>query len=242
MRVGIFSDLHLEFAPWDVSLDPDVLYLNAGDTHPDPIERTRFYSEKKINHFYALGNHDYYGHEFPAPDHGTATITTGDLKFVVATLWTDLNPVEFIEYRETLADGRWISGLTHEKYSEKHRHDLRFIVESDADVVVTHHTPSMRSCHPKWGASTMNRMFHNSLDEVILSMKKPPKIWVHGHTHSPCWYYLNTTLVVCYPRGYPREENHDSYSPLYIDLDNLPKEDIVRENLWRPYNYLNATS
>ena len=34
MKFGIFSDLHLEFAPYTMTVDPDVFYLNAENTAP----------------------------------------------------------------------------------------------------------------------------------------------------------------------------------------------------------------
>ena len=62
MKFGIFSDLHMEFEPWFFEPDPDVFYLNAGDTHPQYLMRDYFFSLfKNDNLFSVMGNHDFYG-------------------------------------------------------------------------------------------------------------------------------------------------------------------------------------
>ena len=52
MKFGIFSDLHLDFAPWELTVDPDVFYLNAGDTHPDVQIRDAFHFQFKDKIFF----------------------------------------------------------------------------------------------------------------------------------------------------------------------------------------------
>jgi len=59
VKFGIFSDLHLEFAPWELVVDPDVFYLNAGDTHPDVQLRDAFHFKFKDKLFF-IKSHDYY--------------------------------------------------------------------------------------------------------------------------------------------------------------------------------------
>lgn len=75
------------------------------------------------------------------------------------------------------------------------KHDQKF-------VVVGHHTPSHRSCHPRYGDDhLMNGGYHSDLSEFI--MDRPQiKLWTHGHTHELFDYMVGETRVVCNPRGY----------------------------------------
>lgn len=69
-------------------------------------------------------------------------------------------------------------------------------------VVVGHHTPSSRSCHPRYADDVqMNGGYHNSYEEYIMDHPQI-KLWTHGHTHEKYDYMIGNTRVVCNPRGY----------------------------------------
>jgi len=217
MKFGIFSDLHLEFELWLTGAEPEAkIFINAGDTHPQKIMRD--YAQEIYPGVHVMGNHDYYGSEFPRPGDGQTLTKIGDLVIAAATLWTSLDAEAWTFYVDGLIDSRRIRGLTREAYDACYRSDLQFIKESNADVVVTHHSPTMRGCHPRWGNHVMNKCFHNELDWFIMDMKKPPRLWIHGHTHDACNYVVGETRVVCHPRGYPGETNFKGYAPLYLDI------------------------
>lgn len=73
-------------------------------------------------------------------------------------------------------------------------------------IVMTHHTPSMRSCSAKWKGQVLNYAFHNTgLDDFIKSNKQI-KFWVNGHTHDTTDYKIGSCRVLCNPKGY-RNEN-----------------------------------
>lgn len=73
-------------------------------------------------------------------------------------------------------------------------------------VVVSHHTPTHMSCHPRYvGDRLMNGGYHNDYSEFILDNPKI-KLWTHGHTHDHFDYMVGSTRVVCNPRGYANYE------------------------------------
>jgi hypothetical protein len=75
------------------------------------------------------------------------------------------------------------------------------------NVVCTHHAPSKGSEHPRYAHDTlMNGAYNSNLDDFI--MERPMiKLWTHGHTHEDFDYMIQTTRVVCNPRGYINYED-----------------------------------
>lgn len=226
MRVHVISDLHLDFADWRFTDDTNAgdVVVNAGDTHPDSRVREHFKSVMPDGRHYleVLGNHDFYGRDFPTPGTGQWRKTIDGVKFAGATLWTDLSGndgQDWVLYVMGLIDYRMIASMNYTRYNAAYELDRSFLFESDADVFVTHHSPSLKSCHEKWAGSAFNRSFHNDLDEAILAMgRKAPALWVHGHTHDASDYVIGHTRVVCNPRGYPMEGNHAGYAPKVVEL------------------------
>ena len=93
-------------------------------------------------------------------------------------------------------------------------------VESDLPtVVVTHHMPSYRLCHPRFG-NEINGGFASNSDALLIG-DKAPNVWIHGHTHDTIDMKLHDTRIVCNPRGYVREVNasgHNSFAPKFIEV------------------------
>ncbi len=225
MKISVFSDLHLEFYdtlhPKLDHGDADVL-VNAGDTHPDP--RMRSIAEEVMlgkNYVKCMGNHDYYSNrqQFPTVGQDQWTHEFDGVKFAACTLWTNFSASFYPLFDRSMADARLILGIDYEKMIAKFQDDLKFLERSEADVFVTHHTPSMMSCHHKWGGvdQPMNRFFHNELSAWLLDLPKKPKLWIHGHTHDPCNYRIGETLVVCNPRGYPGERS-EKYKSVFVEI------------------------
>ena len=94
----------------------------------------------------------------------------------------------------------YIEDLTHERMIETHQAHKEFLFSSEADIIVSHHTPSYQSISDRYRADPLNVCFSNNLDEQILNMKKPPKLWIHGHTHDRFDYMIGDTRVICHPR------------------------------------------
>ena len=152
------------------------------------------------------------------------------VRFVGSTLWTDMNkgcPNTENYLRMAMSDFRIITYMDHEgnyyKFSPRtamreHMVSRHFIEETVRDsnlpvVVVTHHTPSKRSIHPRYADEYfMNAGYHNDLEDIMCSKIK---LWCHGHTHDSFDYTINDTRVVCNPFGYPNEKPLSEINPLF---------------------------
>ena len=80
-------------------------------------------------------------------------------------------------------------------------------------VVMTHHTPSFKSCHPRYGDDRLNYAYSNTkLDNWIADT---PQIthWLHGHTHDSWDYMINNCRVICNPRGYYKADPNTGFDP-----------------------------
>jgi len=228
MKIQLVSDLHYEFmadrgAEFTAALpnDCDVLVV-AGDLCPaaDGLKEAleglcaRFPEVVFLN-----GNHEFYGGD----RRRVMTIRDAlkavknlhwldkdvwkykDRRFVGCTLWFAHQPYELIR---KIGDWWQIKGLEKWVYDEN-RSCVAFLEREcrTGDIVVTHHLPSYRSVHPKYAGSALNPFFVHVLDDLIETAR--PALWLHGHTHSSCDYYLDTTRVVCNPYGYwPEDLNH----------------------------------
>ncbi|SIS90093.1 metallophosphoesterase [Neptunomonas antarctica] len=67
-------------------------------------------------------------------------------------------------------------------------------------VVITHHSPSINSIHPRFASSPLNPCFVSDAEWLVDGQRSD--LWIHGHTHDSFDYYVNGTRVVCNPRGY----------------------------------------
>jgi hypothetical protein len=86
-------------------------------------------------------------------------------------------------------------------------------------VVIGHHTPTHKSCHPRFAhEDLMNGGYHSNLSEFILDRPRI-KLWTHGHTHDDFDYMVGDTRVVCNPRGYINyEPRANKFKLKVIDL------------------------
>jgi predicted phosphodiesterase len=161
--------------------------------------------------------------------------------FIGSTLWTDMNnecPLTMNAASFAMPDFKIVKyndGVNYLKYTpeqsvKEHRKSLQYIKNvirncNDKDyylerdvIVITHHSPSEQSCHPKYKHETlMNGAFHNKLD-YMMELSDNIKLWVHGHTHDVFHYAIGITQVVCNPRGYPRENQHGSFKLKYVEV------------------------
>ena len=221
MKFGIISDLHMEFQPWLHEPDPDIFYLNAGDTHPSPLMRDYFESLYNGKIFSVKGNHDYYGHSFRDADLDFPDpIEVEGIKIAGATLWTEISPVRWWDFKEYMVDCRQVAGMNYDRYMTAHTIHKHHLFDSGADIWVVHHLPSYQSVHEEYRGSSGNDFFATELAPRILDMKNPPKMIVHGHTHKRCDYMIGDTRVICHPRGYPNEnEWFQDYKPLIVEIE-----------------------
>jgi hypothetical protein len=166
------------------------------------------------------GNHDYYGNTFSDAKYHTILREVNGVRIAGATLWTDLQDnLAWYYYKRGLIDCAYISDLTHEAMIETHEMHKHFLFGMDADIIVSHHCPSAMSIHERYRDDPLNVCFTTDLTNQILNMKKPPKLWVHGHTHHDFDYMIGDTRVVCHPRGYKNErDDYWRYAPKIVEI------------------------
>lgn len=144
-----------------------------------------------------------------------------DVAFIGGTMWTDCNKMDHMtmymlknsmnDYRMIKNDKAGYRKLFPEDTITRHNMTLNYFKKTIKElkndginkfVMVTHHSPSHLSVHPKYSSdSEMNGGYHSDLSEFILDN---PEIilFTHGHTHDPFDYMIGTTRIVCNPRGY----------------------------------------
>lgn len=226
MKIGIMSDLHMEFdvtafgptEQFDFEKEDDVFYIVAGDIDSNPYLREQFL--QKVD-FHVLGNHDYYGNMFGS---SRMEVEKDGIKIAGATLWTEMkNPMDWVLYYQGLNDSRYIDNLNEFDYVNTHKDDLDFLINSGADVIVSHHSPSLKSIADKYQYNTYNGAYHSDYEELIQMMVDPPKLWIHGHTHEEFDYMIGETRIICHPRGYPHEDTYFGYKPKIVEVESGKK-------------------
>jgi Icc-related predicted phosphoesterase len=219
VKLGILSDLHMEFSPYDFKPEPGVFYVNAGDIHSHTNFRRKWINEHEEHMFCVLGNHDYYYNIHEQPEDFPNVREVDGLRIAGATLWTDLSSFhDWILYRTHLIDTQFIPNWSQDRYMRSHKQHKDFLLQSEADVIVTHHAPSYLSIHDDFKGNATNVCFAVELFDIICDMRKPPKLWIHGHTHREMDYMIGTTRVINHPRGYTHEATYGNYCPMLVDI------------------------
>jgi len=228
MILQIESDLHLEFADYDIEPKGDLLIL-AGDigVGTKGIEFARDALKTSGQGFiYVPGNHEYYHHDIGHPELNgfqKQVHEVDGLRIALCTLWGvggDWYQNRSIE--RGMSDFHVIRNGDHsfspEGMQEIHKDHREWLLGlKDIDIVVTHHAPVPECVQPRYRGNYMNTAFHGECDDVIEKLK--PMLWVHGHMHDRIDFMHNGTRIVCNPRGYVGEygaENPD-YEPMFID-------------------------
>jgi len=154
-----------------------------------------------------------------------------DWVFLCCTLWTDFrneNPLEMMEASRFLNDYKTIRiGSNYRKMNPEdtlgfHKKSKLFLqqkLEEFKDTktwVLTHHSPSYQSIHPKYRTERINGSYASNLDDFILSNPQI-KYFSHGHTHSSFRYKIGECEIICNPRGY-----YNSYNTSGLNLDFDP--------------------
>jgi predicted phosphodiesterase len=233
MRIRIFSDLHLEFAPFDPpEMAADAVVL-AGDIHNGAagIEWAKARFDAPI--LYIPGNHESYGADFHASRRALADAADGmhvtlldcgervidGVRFLGCTLWTDFDLAG--ETGRALALGphfrrlvdfraiRWRGRL----FSPDDSMQLHSVERTwlEARLLAEHFSgPTVVITHhaPHPGSIAPAYATH-PLNPAFVSdldeLMGHATLWIHGHTHAMLDYTVRGTRVVCNARGYPGE-------------------------------------
>jgi hypothetical protein len=264
MEVGYISDLHLDFrTSYPILPGGDVLII-AGDlceasfTNGGIVQKFADMCMNKYKHvLYVMGNHEHYNsrldltedilrNNLPFTLLENQSIIIRDVRFICATLWTDMNKANPILERKSinsLSDFNMI-GMSAGGSSYGGAHKFRpmdmirennfsrqFIKSKLSTIpsginrqcIVTHHSPSMigRIGGPPSNDIELDPLFHNTGLEDMIYNASNLKFWVHGHVHHTVDYTLPTIdgecRVLANPMGYP-DEHVDYYQSASFDI------------------------
>jgi len=205
-------------------------------------------SRRFKNVIVVLGNHDYWPQGHLSIKNGAdkcnamlqdmgfynvyvldcTSIEIGDILFVGATLWTDMNNgdpltmhnmTNYLRYDgkiafETGPNGAW-SRFTPERWigtHVRHRDYIKKTVEENADkkiVVCTHHVPLPTLCDPQFH-SVGDGYYASDLSDIILDNPQI-KLWTYGHTHYTLDTVLGETRLYNNSVGYTSEHKEQQY-------------------------------
>lgn len=246
MRLQLVSDLHLDFLSfkdqWKKLIDhiiqcnvideegADVLVI-AGDLaeikNPIWIQAIKLLAAAYPYVILVLGNHEHYHSSQSSVQRITKclplnvlfldndSVVIKDKTIAGSTLWFPKTvPSERVNY---FSDFYAIPDLKSWVF-DYHEQAKDFLRSSQADVIVTHHAPHVKSIHPTFTGNCLNPFFICDCTEIIESVQ--PKVWFHGHTHHGFHYVVKNTTVLANPFGYPREHywSFDQYPSCFISI------------------------
>ena len=140
-----------------------------------------------------------------------------NVRFIGCTLWTGYrysacgksHEAQMERAERALNDHRLIRLTTgpfdaqaalacHEADSAWLRSELDKPFDGDT-VVITHHSPSERSVHPRFQGDPLTSAFVTDLPDLL----EQAQVWIHGHHHNSSDFVEHGCRVVCNPSGYP---------------------------------------
>ncbi len=235
MKIRVLSDLHIEFISYQPDdIESDVVVF-AGDIHLGLKGfnwiREHFKDQEVI---YVLGNHELYKEATPRifeklrdKANGSnihilenESINIDGITFLGCTLWTDFKlldcqdvsiasaKLQMTDYKKIRISPQYkkISPSYTVVWHEKSKKWLQKEVlenQSEKLVVVTHHAPSINSLPKELRDDPISASYSSNMDEFVSTINAD--LWVHGHIHTKCDYFIDKTRVICNPRGYPDE-------------------------------------
>lgn len=160
-------------------------------------------------------------------------VTIGNICFHGATLWTDFSlfgsPKQYgslcqskmNDYKKIRRDPSYSKLRTIDTF-RIHNKSMNWLEsslgqsESEINVVVTHHAPSIKSIPEKYKEDPISSAYTSNLEATI--DKYQPDFWIHGHIHEPKDYSLGKTRVICNPHGYIDEPYNGYKRELIIEM------------------------
>ncbi len=236
MNIQILSDLHIEFNAYNPDhVDSDVVIF-AGDIHLGDkgfkwIQE--HFKDKEV--IYVIGNHELYKEATPRIFEklknkaiGTnihilenESISIDGTTFLGCTLWTDFKlldcqdvaiasaNIQMTDYKKIRISPKYKKILPSYTvvWHEKSKKWIQNGVENnkgDKIVIITHHAPSINSIPVELRNDPISASYSSNMDDFVSNTNAD--LWVHGHIHTKCDYYIGRTRIVCNPRGYPDEQ------------------------------------
>lgn len=96
---------------------------------------------------------------------------------------------------------------------------LKAVRESDCQkkIIITHHAPSALSLKGSApNIDILDSAYASNEEELVKELGAD--LWVHGHVHEPCDYWIGKTRIVCNPRGYPGKSSTRFNPDFVIDI------------------------
>lgn len=236
LRLHVLSDLHLEFAALprrQVAAVPCDVHILAGDIGVGLLGLDWALATFTRPVIYVMGNHEFYGKR-TVPDlwraaytkvRGThvhllenAAVVIEGVRFLGATLWTDLCLGGYLSFeRTTMAVTEIMNDYTqirlgrypkwpltpamacawHDESAAFLEHALVEPASAPGDsgalsyhrtVVVTHHAPHPQSLGKKPPYTAEDAAYASDLSDLVAHAD----LWIHGHIHTHCDYRLPT--------------------------------------------------
>lgn len=142
--------------------------------------------------------------------------------FIGCTLWTNItSDFERQEIDARMNDYHLVRDeacLINPSYSiKRHKDSVHYIENTLEDftiqgiekiVVVTHHAPSSQSIPVGFKNNEVDSAYYTNL-EYLMTAYSNIALWTHGHVHHAHDYKIDSTRVVCNPRGYHAESKHE---------------------------------
>lgn len=77
-------------------------------------------------------------------------------------------------------------------------------------IIVTHHTPSLRSSSPQYLNDPITPCFCNDMEDFI-EQHDNILMWIHGHVHNAVYYMIGNVPIICNPYGYKTYQEASGY-------------------------------
>jgi len=240
MKIQYMSDLHLEFAPFEVEQAGDVLVL-AGDIISGS-EKSRERFEQMLDGcqdfdavLMVIGNHEGYhtsldeavqylmSVEYKFPNFyllDLESVGINGVTFRGCPLWSNpQDPHTQWHARRGMNDYRLIDGWTYEHHCSFHQDCLDWLNDNvkEGDVVITHFPPTQHAINEnRYSGDVLNAWYANDLELMIESTK--PAVWISGHTHNKWEEVVGKTKVLGNCRGYYRYGGNEvqEFNPIQV--------------------------
>lgn len=232
MKFNVLSDTHIELSGSLPLITPTANNLILAGDIGDPKEKQydtflEYLSKLYENIFLVKGNHECYGKTLEETDLLISSIvekyenihylnnTFFEIeKFLIVgtTLWSNIDPFDASDISVSISDFTMIKGWSVDLHNWHHHLDLKFVREmikkaKEEDlklIVITHHSPLLKSVSDELSGSELNSAFQTDLSSL---MDESIKLWVYGHTHCSKQRVINDVMVVSNQYGYDDEKS-----------------------------------